>query len=345
MKRLVRLLVSVSMVAALFAMPAAAQAAAYPITQSPDTTGMVYAAGSWLAVSWACDETIPDYADIKLMISSEVEGALYSYPVATGLPLVGGTEVQIPSEGGPYFYHIYAYWEDAEGMDYDVSSDAFWAWVWGNPWWFTIGTAPTVWAQPENQTVAVGDMATFSAAADGTPMPTVQWQLDSGSGWMDIDGAVEDSYTTPDATAAMNGWRYRAVFTNECGSIESDPALLTVEVPQVAVSISAPTVTPAVPKPKRDAAFTATVSPPEAAQTAGLTLHLFHWETRRVDGKRVAGWYEYPGVILSTVNASTGLIGGVGKLPVRGEWKMYVTSPASTAYQAGLSPVTYFTAK
>lgn len=345
MKRLVRLFACALVAAVVLAVPIAAQAVTMPITQSPNTTGMVYEAGSWITVGWSCDDTIPADAAITLMIAHEQDGALYSAPVEYGLSSYGSTEVQIPSEGGPYFYEIWAYWEDADGLDYDVWSEAHQDWLWGFPWWFTIGTAPTMAVQPENQTVAVGDIATFMAGADGTPMPTVQWQVDDGSGWMDIGGAVEESYMTPDATAAMNGWLYRAVFTNDCGSVVSNAALLTVTQTPQAVSISAPTVTPAIPKPKRDAEFTATVSPVEAAQQAGLTLHLFHWETRKVDGRRVAGWYEYPSVILSASSGTTGLISGIGKLPVRGEWKMYVTSPASDAYQAGLSPETFFTAK
>ncbi len=42
---------------------------------------------------------------------------------------------------------------------------------------FQVGTAPSVTAQPTNQTASAGAAATFTAAASGDPTPTVQWQV------------------------------------------------------------------------------------------------------------------------------------------------------------------------
>jgi hypothetical protein len=91
-------------------------------------------------------------------------------------------------------------------------------------------TAPVVTTQPSSQTVTVGQAATFAAAATGAPPPTVQWQqsTDSGSTFNNISGATGTSYTTAAATAAMNGYQYRAVFTNGIGSATSNAASLTV---------------------------------------------------------------------------------------------------------------------
>lgn len=87
--------------------------------------------------------------------------------------------------------------------------------------------------QPQNQSVKVGQRATFSAKASGWVQgtDTVKWQLDppGGAGWADIPGANSPTYTTDAVTAGDTGSRYRAVFTRASGgSITTNSALLTV---------------------------------------------------------------------------------------------------------------------
>jgi alpha-tubulin suppressor-like RCC1 family protein len=95
--------------------------------------------------------------------------------------------------------------------------------------------APAIAAQPANQAVTAPAVAVFSAAATGTPVPTVQWQQssDNGATWADIAGATATSYTTPATGAADNGRQLRAVFTNSAGSATSAAATLTVTTPPV----------------------------------------------------------------------------------------------------------------
>jgi hypothetical protein len=69
--------------------------------------------------------------------------------------------------------------------------------------------------QPSNQTVAAGQSASFTAAASGSPAPTVQWQVstDGGATWSNIPGATWTTLTVA-AASAQNGNQYRAVFSN-----------------------------------------------------------------------------------------------------------------------------------
>ncbi len=92
----------------------------------------------------------------------------------------------------------------------------------------TVNAAPQVTNHPSNQTVTEGQAATFTAAASGNPTPTVQWQVNGGAGWSNIGGATNTSYNTGATTTAMNGYQYRAVFTNSAGSATSNAATLTV---------------------------------------------------------------------------------------------------------------------
>jgi PKD repeat protein len=92
-----------------------------------------------------------------------------------------------------------------------------------------VATPPAITTHPQDQTVSVGGEVSFSAAASGNPVPTLQWQVstDGGSTWTDIPDA-NTSPLTFNASLDQNGYQYRAVFTNDAGSATSDPATLTV---------------------------------------------------------------------------------------------------------------------
>ncbi|HZU42872.1 MAG TPA: immunoglobulin domain-containing protein [Terriglobales bacterium] len=85
-------------------------------------------------------------------------------------------------------------------------------------------SAPTITAQPSNQTVAVGQTATFSVTATGTPPLSYQWQRNGAN----ISGATGASYTTPPVTNADNGAQFKVVVSNSLGNVTSNAATLTI---------------------------------------------------------------------------------------------------------------------
>jgi len=89
---------------------------------------------------------------------------------------------------------------------------------------------PAIITQPANQTVNAGQTATFTAAATGSPTPTVQWQMSTGGGaFSNVSGATSTSTTLSFTTAlSQNGNQYRAVFTNAAGPATTTAATLTV---------------------------------------------------------------------------------------------------------------------
>jgi hypothetical protein len=93
----------------------------------------------------------------------------------------------------------------------------------------TVNSGPSVTTNPMNQTVCDGGTATFTAAASGSPTPTVQWQVstDGGTTFNNVPGATSTTLMFT-ASASQNGHRFRAVFTNSCGSATSTAATLTV---------------------------------------------------------------------------------------------------------------------
>ena len=99
--------------------------------------------------------------------------------------------------------------------------------------------APLITASPMSIRRAVGRAVCFEAAAEGMPVPTVQWQvkLAGSSTWTDIPGAITASYTFA-AAAGESVRQYRAVFTNVAGSAATNPATLTVVAPGIAGDIN-----------------------------------------------------------------------------------------------------------
>ena len=91
----------------------------------------------------------------------------------------------------------------------------------------TVNTPPAVTAQPVNQTVAVGQTATFSVTATGTAPLSYQWRKNSAN----ISGATASAYTTPAAASTDNGAQFSVVISNAAGSVTSNAATLTVNVP------------------------------------------------------------------------------------------------------------------
>lgn len=83
---------------------------------------------------------------------------------------------------------------------------------------------PSITQQPQDSTVLVGQSATFSVVASGTPPLTYQWRLNGTP----IGGATSASYTTPATQAADSGGLYSVVVGNAVTNTTSRDALLTV---------------------------------------------------------------------------------------------------------------------
>ncbi|MCE9524850.1 MAG: choice-of-anchor L domain-containing protein [Planctomycetales bacterium] len=89
--------------------------------------------------------------------------------------------------------------------------------------------SPVVTTNPVDTSVQEGDLFSFTAAASGTPVPSVQWQVsvDGGASFTDIPDETGLTYSTA-ATLADDGNLYQAVFTNTEGSATTSAAMLTV---------------------------------------------------------------------------------------------------------------------
>lgn len=89
--------------------------------------------------------------------------------------------------------------------------------------------APAVTTQPTSVSATAGADAVFTAAASGSPAPSVKWQSSTdGTTYADVAGATSATLTVPAVTLAQSGTQYRAVFTNSAGSVTTNAVQLTV---------------------------------------------------------------------------------------------------------------------
>jgi Immunoglobulin domain/Immunoglobulin I-set domain len=86
--------------------------------------------------------------------------------------------------------------------------------------------SPTITTQPANQTVTVGQTATFSVTATGTAPLAYQWS-DNGTA---IAGATSSTYTSAATAIGDNNSKFTVTVSNAAGSTNSNPATLTVMI-------------------------------------------------------------------------------------------------------------------
>ncbi|MBS1774592.1 MAG: hypothetical protein JST82_17175, partial [Bacteroidetes bacterium] len=105
----------------------------------------------------------------------------------------------------------------------------------------TVNSTPGITTNPSTASTCAGGNTTFTVAASNSPT-SYTWQVNTGSGYSNISnggvysGATTATLSITGATAGMNGYLYRAIANNSCGSSSaSSAATLTVN--------SAPSIT------------------------------------------------------------------------------------------------------
>lgn len=88
--------------------------------------------------------------------------------------------------------------------------------------------APVIDTDPANDSVTAPDPGVFSVVVSGGSPFNYQWEINTGDGWVEIEGANEDEYTTPATSSNDDGNQYRVRVWNSAGSVTSEAATLTV---------------------------------------------------------------------------------------------------------------------
>jgi glucose/arabinose dehydrogenase len=119
----------------------------------------------------------------------------------------------------------------SQGVDFAVGSD-------GSLYYLQRGNGGQLWKvqfpaggqgamitqEPSNQTVTVGQTATFTVMASGTAPISYQWRRNG----MDVPGANSSSYTTDPVTLGDSGAQFTVFVSNSFGNDLSNAATLTV---------------------------------------------------------------------------------------------------------------------
>ena len=94
-------------------------------------------------------------------------------------------------------------------------------------------TPPIILSQPQSQTVAVGDTATFGTTVTGASPLLYQWNFETNA----ISGATNSSYSITNAQVSNSG-SYQLVATNNLGNAQSALATLSVVPLQISVPVT-----------------------------------------------------------------------------------------------------------
>ena len=100
---------------------------------------------------------------------------------------------------------------------------------------------PTIITQPTSKTLTTGQPATFTVVATGTGAIIYQWKK-SG---VPISGATSSTYTIPTATPSLSGAQFTVTVSDIAGSVNSNPATLTVTAAPAVVAVPTITAQPA----------------------------------------------------------------------------------------------------
>jgi hypothetical protein len=186
------------------------------ISFSTANEGVTWCAGSTQNVTWASS----GISTVRIELSSNA-GSTWSTIVAGTPASTGSYSWAIPgNQAAGTSYRIRV--SDSANVVTSDASDAS----------FTINAPPSVTSAPvSNSPTCPGTPVQFNASATGTPAPTTQWQIstDDGATYADIAGATTGSLLVDAPTLAMNGYRYRAVYSNNCSIVKSAAATLSVE--------------------------------------------------------------------------------------------------------------------
>jgi hypothetical protein len=87
-------------------------------------------------------------------------------------------------------------------------------------------------SSPKNQTVTVGQTATFSVSASGGGPFTYQWYKNGSA----VSGATSNTYTTPSTSMGDTGAVFTVSVSSAAGSVTSSPATLTVNAIKPAIT-------------------------------------------------------------------------------------------------------------
>src|SRR5258706_5380955 len=202
---------------------------------------------------------------------------------------------------------------------------------------------PLISIQPAGGSVCVGNVATFSVVAVGLNL-NYQWQVDNGSGFTNCSNGSTYSGTLTSilsVTSAgnMNGYRYRCVVFNSCGSIASNSCLLTILSPNVTISASPSSVICAGASTTLTASGASTYRWNTGATTASITVSPATTTPYTVTGTNSIGCSKTASITV-TVNPLPNVTATASPASICVGTSSTLTASGATTYQWSTGPTT-----
>ncbi len=95
----------------------------------------------------------------------------------------------------------------------------------------TVTAPPTVTNHPVNTAACVGSNAVFTVAGTGAGLG-YQWQVSTnGTTFTNLSGETNSTLTLSNISLSQNGYLYRAIVSGSCTSVNSNPAILSINTP------------------------------------------------------------------------------------------------------------------
>ncbi|MCL4692735.1 MAG: DUF11 domain-containing protein [Candidatus Hydrogenedentes bacterium] len=205
-------------------------------TAAATTTDPAPGSNTATNVSTVCGmASIVDYTDTEMVCEGET--AIFTVTV-DGDP---APDIQWQVDEGSGFVNIPG--EDGTTLSFSATADddgkVYRAFVSNNcsdttsaETTLAVNTGTAVTLEPADVESCVGKKAAFTIEATGSPAPSIQWQVDDGSGFNDLPGETGATLRLQNVTEDMDGNVYRAVLSNACGAdVETATATLTVLIP------------------------------------------------------------------------------------------------------------------
>lgn len=168
-----------------------------------------------------------------------------------------------------------------------------------------VHSAPAFTTHPANASAVEGENAPFNVVVTGTPTPALQWQLslDGGASWSNITGQTGPAFMALKVALGDHARQFRAVASNNRGSVTSNAATL-------GVLAATPAPVPVAPPPLAPVAPVAITSLSPLA--AGSVNSAYSVSLTKTGGTPPFAWTVLAGALPpgATLNASTGKISG-----------------------------------
>jgi hypothetical protein len=127
--------------------------------------------------------------------------------------------------------------------------------------------SPSITVQPADQSIKVGDAATFSVVAAGSVPLFYQWHRNGAA----IAGATAALYTTPAASPDNDGDAFAVIISNSAGTAASASARLSVTASAIAAA-------PAITSEPSDASITAGQAATFSVVASGTAPLSYQWQ-------------------------------------------------------------------